>query len=391
MSGERERPSSLVYAFACDDARGSEPGAGAALAGVAGEISRATVLTAGLATDAADQALRERLGAERVVALRPSALERRLPLHLRYGVWSLRATRWTARERRAHPFDVLHHATYASDWFINPLTFLRKRPGETWVLGPVGGASYPSLHLARAVTGAGVVKEVLRKASTSTARRMFVAPLARRVDRALALNADTEHALRGFGFADVEVSSNAVLDASVIAYRAPARERSVAFLGRGVAWKGLPLVLAAARHLPADAVLHVGGPGTDTPEYRALAEGAACQVVFHGKLPRAQALALLARSGALAIPSLHDSAPWAAAEASALGVPTVCLPLGGVAHMAGAAAVTVELEGAEPLEVRLARALKEAMDMAPPAEHRFTREAMVATLGRAYGAKVPSA
>lgn len=383
---ETERPlRSLVYAFACDDRRGSEPGAGAALADGASAVSSATVVSRGLESGQADRELGERLGADRMVAIRPSWVERRLPLHLQYASWCIRATLWTARARRKTPFDVLHHATYASDWFVNPLTFLAKRPGEQWVLGPVGGASYPSMRLARAVMGAGVVQEWWRRASTSAARRLFIRPLAARVDHALALNADTETALRGMGFADVAVSSNAVLDASVESYRVDKRERSVAFLGRGVRWKGLPLVMAAARHLPADVVLHVAGPGTDAPEYRAMARDAACPVEFHGSLPRAEALALMARSGALAIPSLHDSAPWAAAEASALGVPTVCLPLGGVAHMAGPAAVPVELRSGEDPAVSLARALTGAIDMTPDVEQRFTRDAMIATIGRAYG------
>ncbi|MDN4477422.1 glycosyltransferase [Demequina sp. SYSU T00039] len=385
MTGDDRRIRSVVYAYTCDDRQGSEPGAGAALAEVAGRVSTATVVTRGLESPAADEELRARLGVEAVVALRPFELERRLPLHVQYAAWCVRAARWTARERRDRAFDVLHHATYASDWFLNPLTFLRKRPGERWVLGPIGGASYPSAALAREVTGARAVGLTARRLATSASRRLFIGPLAARVDRALALNADTERVLRRLGYATVDVTSNAVLDDAVAAYRVPERDRTVAFLGRGVAWKGLRAVLAAARHLPADVTVHVAGPDTDTPEHRELAQDAACPVVFHGRLSRPEALALMARSGALALPSLHDSAPWAAAEAAELGVPTVCLPLGGVPFMAGPAAVTVDPEGDGTLAERLAAALLRAIDLHPPVEPRFTVDRMVETIGGAYG------
>jgi hypothetical protein len=44
-------------------------------------------------------------------------------------------------------------------------------------------------------------------------------------------------------------------------------------------------------------------------------------------------------------PSMHDQAGWVAAEASALGRPVVCLPLGGVPLLADSNARPADLDG----------------------------------------------
>ena len=57
-------------------------------------------------------------------------------------------------------------------------------------------------------------------------------------------------------------------------------------------------------------------------------------------------------------PSLHDQAGWVAAEASSMGTPDVCLPLGGPALLAGKNAHVASLVG--DLPANLARELTSA-------------------------------
>jgi glycosyltransferase involved in cell wall biosynthesis len=54
-------------------------------------------------------------------------------------------------------------------------------------------------------------------------------------------------------------------------------------------------------------------------------------VRFLGRLPRAEVLVRLANSHVLVHPSLHDSGGWATLEAAAIGLPIVCLDIGGPA------------------------------------------------------------
>jgi glycosyltransferase involved in cell wall biosynthesis len=59
----------------------------------------------------------------------------------------------------------------------------------------------------------------------------------------------------------------------------------------------------------------------------------ASRVLFHGMLPRRQALEALAHCHVLVHPSLHDSGGWVCLEAMAAARPVVCLNLGGPAEM----------------------------------------------------------
>lgn len=395
------RPRVLVFAFACDPHRGSEPGAGAAIAKAAALVGDVTVLTR--AEPGRDPAvdIPAACGVTRAVAIPSRGWEARLPVHVRYAAWCVRAATWRRAHRTQGDYQVLHHATYASDWFLNPLMLLRKAPGERWVAGPGGGATYPSMAVARAAAGGGVAtltSELVRRWSTRASRRLMASRLRRRVDHALALNPDSRAELSHLGFPRVTVTSNAVIDYAALPLREdhqPGSAPRVLFMGRGTRWKGLPLLLRAAAHLPPDTVIDIAGPGTDAAAYREAAAGLAQPVTFHGSLPRDRALALLASTDALAFGSLHDSAPWAAAEAAALGVPVVCLDLGGVAMMAGDAARVVSTADAASLPRRFAEALAAAAAEGPSDRPRPTRKftlgALAETLGTAYsGAPVPS-
>lgn len=354
----QQRGSALIFAFACDPRKGSEPGAGAIVARtVAPLFSSVTIVTRPI-TDLTTSELAGRIGSN-VTVVYSATLPEGVPTYLRYLSWIISATRHTRILRRNRSYSVLHHVTYASDWFVNPLLLLRKKPGERWIWGPAGGASYAPFRTCRVVTQSRAIGEMLRKVVTTTSRRIVHALLRSKVDVAIGLNSDSSKAFESSGFAKVMTSSNAVIDYETISPTGASDSRTLVYASRGVDWKGLPLVIASLSRLPAEWGLIVAGHHTDTDRYRSLAVkyGVIARVSFLGPLERAEALVRISKCAALLLPSLHDSAPWTAAEAAALGVPVVCLDLGGVSSMAGSQAVVVASMPASTLVERYVTAI----------------------------------
>jgi glycosyltransferase involved in cell wall biosynthesis len=108
--------------------------------------------------------------------------------------------------------------------------------------------------------------------------------------------------------------------------------RTLAFLGRLSDEKNPLLLLDVLKRLPDGFRLRVigDGPLLDPMRERAAAMGLGSQVSFLGSLPRQQALAELARSHALLVPSLWEGLPLAPLEAMAIGVPVVASRVGGI-------------------------------------------------------------
>lgn len=105
---------------------------------------------------------------------------------------------------------------------------------------------------------------------------------------------------------------------------------------RLLGWKGVHLAikaLARARKRGVDASLEVIGDGRlhDWLVELARREGVDANVVFAGHMVRADVMARLSAADLFMFPSLHDSGGMAVLEAMSLGLPTICLDLGGPA------------------------------------------------------------
>ena len=204
------------------------------------------------------------------------------------------------------------------------------------VWGPVGGATYLPWRMARWVGVRGAVGEAARSVFTRLARRVWGDPVARRAALVVGQNADEA---RRFASATVVVEPNAA-----IVTPAPARPgrgdgpRTAVMVARLVPWKGARLAIEAlAQPAAGDWQLVLFGSGADEQRLRRrCAElGLAGRVRFEGHRPRAEVLGAMSEADAMLFPSLHDSAGWAAAEASAAGLPVVCLDVGGPPLLAG--------------------------------------------------------
>jgi glycosyltransferase involved in cell wall biosynthesis len=306
--------------------------------------------------------------------LSPSAMRRAThswDLYWYYLGWQRLLARNATRLHAEVGFDIAHHVTFANDWMFCGLSRLDDVP---FVWGPIGGATRLPLHrVARWLGSRGMVFELVRNAATWLPRSVWGHSAARRASVVVAQNADVA---RHFRFAaHVVVEPNAALG-PLPARPAPDPARSgktAVFAGRLIGLKAPRLALATlARPEVRDWNLEVYGDGYERRHLERLAHrlGISSRVRFHGFRPRAEVLEAYAHADALLFPSLHDQAGWAVAEASSIGCPVVCLPLGGPPLLAAPNGHVASLSGDIP--ANLAAALVEAARVGGVPHSRWT-------------------
>jgi glycosyltransferase involved in cell wall biosynthesis len=205
------------------------------------------------------------------------------------------------------------------------------------VWGPVGGATYAPWRLAGWFDPRALAGEVLRTGSTRLARRAFADPVARRAAIVVAQNPDVASRFRYARRVVLETNS-ALDDAETQVPKQRGTVKRAIFVGRLVAWKGPRMAVAAmADPAVADWTLDIFGADRESAALKkTIADlGLDDRVHLLGQRPRTEVLAAFAEADAMLFPSMHDSAPWAVAEASAAGCPVVCLDKGGPALLAG--------------------------------------------------------
>tara|TARA_R110002020_G_scaffold214865_6_gene422054 strand:+ start:9981 stop:12035 length:2055 start_codon:yes stop_codon:yes gene_type:complete len=290
-----------------------------------------------------------------------------------YVLWQRELSR-AARQLHARVgFDVAHHVTFANDWLPCGLADV----GVPLVWGPVGGASRLPLRALRPWLGArGTATEIVRGFSTGLARRLFGDRTARRAAVVVAQNPDV--ARRFKRSRNVVVEPNAALQVPPRGPLDPGAPVAF-FVARLLAWKGGRLAIdAIADSRLRDWRLEIFGTGYERRqlERRAQKAGIADRVTFHGHRPRSEVLAAQSRATALLFPSMHDQAGWAVAEASAAGIPVVCLPLGGPPVLADRNGIIVEL--GRDLPAAIATALLNARERGGEPHERWAPERLPA-------------
>lgn len=345
----------LVSAYACGPVEEPEAAAGWTIATAAARTHDVWVVTRTRFRDAVEAARSEDPEVARHLTViyldlpaRIMALKKRsrsLDLYWYYAAWQRLLTREGRRLHEEVGFDVVHHVTFANDWL--PCGAARIT-GPAFVWGPVGGASrMPIARLGRWLGPRGTATEIARTVGTGIPRRIWGDAAARRAGVVVAQNDDVA---QRFAYADeVVVEPNAAMKDLPAVTRRPgdgARVRRAVFPARLLAWKGGRLALATIERTPGWR-LDIYGEGYEEEALRSMARrlGIDERVTFHGHRPRTEVLEALAAADAMLFPSLHDQAGWVAAEASALGCPVVCLPLGGPPLLAGPNAHVASLEG----------------------------------------------
>jgi glycosyltransferase involved in cell wall biosynthesis len=282
--------------------------------------------------------------------------------YLRWQLYALRRAR--ALHRRLH-FDIAWHLTWANVWIGSTAWLV----GPPFVLGPVGGGVDAPWRLVPTLGARGMAMAIARWAVRRVARA--VNPLARLSWRHAALilvqNPETRDWLPTSTRARSRIFQNAVLTVpdEYRAARTRPTGRTAVFVGRLVPMKGVHLAIAAIARLP-DWRLLVVGDGPDRGRLRAMARrvGVVERVEFRGSVPRSEVLRILHdEADVLLFPSLHDEAGMVVAEAMTLGLPVVCLAVGGPPVMAGGG---VSPTNPEETVAALAQATVRAAGTTPP-------------------------
>lgn len=340
------RPRVIIGAYACGPCDEPEANAGWEFAKAAAENFDVVVVCRkrfGPMIDtalAADPLLASRL---RVVTLDLSDRvlrfkKRPRDIYWYYVLWQKRLAREARRLHREQPFDVAHHITFANDWLP---AGLRTLTGVPFVWGPVGGGSRLQTWTMRTWLGTrGVVTELVRDTFCSTIRVFGGRAAARAASLVVAQNSDV--AAQFPRARRVVVEPNAALDLAQLptrpTTRAPGPHRAI-IVSRLIPLKGIPIALEALSRIRSEGwALDVYGDGPLRRQLEQLAGrfGIDDIVNFRGHRPRSEVLSAMAGSDVLLFPSMHDQAGWAVAEASSIGLPVVCLGLGGPPDLAGA-------------------------------------------------------
>jgi glycosyltransferase involved in cell wall biosynthesis len=255
-----------------------------------------------------------------------------------YYLWQLGVFFLVKRLLRHTHFDLVHHLTFGN--YCLP-GFLAMLP-VTFVLGPVGGGESAPRAFWWSFSMRGKIYEVLRSLRRSLGQLdPFVRLATRRASVVLATTDQTAEKLKRLGCRSVAVLSQVALNPNEICERPDSpdyqgnRFRMVS-VGRFLHWKGFELgVRAFARfreRFPASEYWLIGdGPEKKRLEALSRKLGLADSIRFLGSIPRTQVLEKMAACDVLINPSLHDSGSYVCAEAMVLGLPVICLDLGGPA------------------------------------------------------------
>jgi glycosyltransferase involved in cell wall biosynthesis len=321
-----------MSAYACEPGKGSEPGAGWAWTRAAAFNHDVWVMT----RENNRNAIEEALLLEPNLRLTPVYLD--LPnwarwwkrggfaLRIYYVLWQGLARRRAKQLHREIRFDVAHHITFAVDWLPAGVVGIKDLPS---VWGPVGGTAPFPWTLRKWLGWRGLAGETTRLVTGGIGRRLFGDWAAKRASIMVAQNHEVAHR---FAFSAPRIEPHAAPPRTP-GHPEPHRRpdsgvRTAVFVGRLVAWKGIRLAIATlAEPGMENWKLEVYGAGPELPAARRLAErlGASHRIRFLGLRPRNEVLGAYAKSDAMLFPTMHDSAPWAVAEAILAGTTVVCL------------------------------------------------------------------
>jgi glycosyltransferase involved in cell wall biosynthesis len=255
-----------------------------------------------------------------------------------YRRWLRLAADEIARVIADDPADIVHHVTY----------ICYREPGVAWrlgvpyVWGPIGGtqnvpwAFLPSLGLYHGCRHA--ARNVLNWLDLHCRRDVATA-----MNTAACLSAvasDTQQEIRRL-FQRSSVVIPATSCESGVAKSAKdgdlaAEPVRFVFSGLHIARKGLPYALEALgrlRDLPWSLDVLGSGPLTEAWRRRAVRLQIDDRVCFHGFLPRADAVRVMANADAFVFPSLQEGWPTVVIEALSLGLPVVTPRHHGMADM----------------------------------------------------------
>lgn len=310
-------------AYACKFSEGSEPGAGFLWALAAAEVAHVTLLTRPL--DATTRAELQRAGIEvHELEVRHS---RKIP-QLSYIRWLVQAQSKLQEIHAIKAFELVHHATYATDWLPAPSI-----KGVPMIWGPVGGSTGLPAALGANFSKQLQMKEAIRSIVTACIRQITKKWASKRVSILLAQNRDTAKSYEKI--VPVHIRPNYIVEDKSFPDSTPTKKR-IAMVGRLIEMKGVHLAIAAmAQPELSDWELHIVGDGPMRKylENNARISGVADRVIFHGQVARQDVYRHLRQATCSLLLSTHDAAGWSAAESISVGTPVHTWSHGGPAEL----------------------------------------------------------
>ncbi len=258
-------------------------------------------------------------------------------------------------------------------------------PAQLRVLGAIWDERFDALHLHEPLAPGPTLTAVLVKpvpllgtfhASGSIAvyrwARYGVRKLADRLDVRVAVSpAAAEMAERYLGGSYDILFNGIETDRFAAAEPAATDGPTVFFLGRHEPRKGLSVLIDAARLMPPELRIWIGGEGPQTDELRSATSGDE-RFVWLGSISEEEKLARLRAADVFCAPSLGgESFGVVLLEGMAAGTPVVASDLPAYREVAGDGAAAGLATPGDP--VALAKSLLEALDRSPVVEERVAR------------------
>ena len=252
-------------------------------------------------------------------------------MNMVYAHWQRDAWRVAKELVKSEHFDLVHQLTYVGYRF----------PGHMWKLGlpfvwgPVGGLENTPWRLLPAMGAAGALYYAGRNVINSAQRRWLRTPRRAAVAAGPGLIAGTEgiarELMQAYGVKSRvirEVVAPVELSPPQPRRRQPSEPLRLVWSGLHLPGKALNLLLAALGQIAASEPieLHILGDGPLRKKWETSARslGLDGRCVWHGKIDRREALAVMANSHALVITSLKDLTSTVLLEGLALGLPVLC-------------------------------------------------------------------
>jgi len=329
----------LLSSFACSPLWGSEPGVGWRWSLELAKKHRVTVLThayfqqhiSDFAAANPECVLPEyRYIDMGFFGIHPHRL---LNSRIYYTLWQFKA--FLVARKLTGDHDVVHHLTWGTYRFPSFMGYL----GKPFVKGPLGGGERAPFRLLPKTPRKAFLFEVVRSLLIQISRLDPLVWISNcSADLVLCKTQESLGALpppaRKRAIVAAEIgASGAAADACAKSYGAK-RQFKLFFAGRLIGWKGAHLAITALARLRdrgVDATLTLAGDGDMRPFLVVLAKRLGCEqhVTFLGAIPRQTLLSMYREMDLFLFPSLHDSSGNVLLESMSVGLPVVCLDLGG--------------------------------------------------------------
>ena len=361
------RPRVLVFAYACEPGRGSEPGAGWGVVRAVSELADCVVLTAAEHLPGIRRWEAEAPGSSMSFVEVPeprwssAAKRHRITWFLLYAMWLRRAHAMGRELHATMAFDVAYHATYSVYWLASPVA----RFGIPAIWGAVGGAVTTPVTLWPFLGWGGLFDEILDFVAV---RALALVPSTRRTWGRMAVRVVQNEATLAALPRELQPGTwllNHALFTEVPDIQVGERGQDVLIVSALESRKGVALALQALSYTSDVRLTIVGeGPRRHSLERLANRLGVAERVTFRGRVPRSEVFAMLRGSAAVVFTGLREEGGLALAEAMLSGAPVIVLGNGGARTIAAAGTDATRVALIEPSGPNeTARRMAEAMTM----------------------------